>query len=98
MTSPDPALAPPAEPSPYASALEQLDAAADILGLDDGMRETLRRPRREFTAHFPVEMDDGSVRTFSGYRVQHNDARGPYKGGIRYATGVSLDEVRALAM
>ena len=98
MTSSDPSLAPPAEPSPYASALEQLNAAADILGLDDGMRETLRRPRREFSVHFPVEMDDGSVRTFSGYRVQHNDARGPYKGGIRYATGVSLDEVRALAM
>jgi glutamate dehydrogenase (NAD(P)+) len=62
------------------------------------MRERLRRPRREFSVHFPVEMDDGGVRTFSGYRVQHNDARGPYKGGIRYATGVSLDEVRALAM
>ena len=86
------------EPNPYDSALQQLDAAADILGLNRGLRETLRMPRREFTVHFPVEMDDGSVRTFTGYRVQHNDARGPHKGGIRYSAAVSLDEVRALAM
>ena len=93
--------APPApyqEANPYESALQQLDAAADILGLNRGLRETLRMPRREFTVHFPVEMDDGSVRTFTGYRVQHNDARGPHKGGIRYSAAVSLDEVRALAM
>ncbi|PZC42983.1 MAG: glutamate dehydrogenase (NAD(P)+) [Chloroflexi bacterium] len=86
------------EPNPYESALTQLHAAAEILHLDSGVLGGLRKPHREFTVNFPVEMDDGSVRTFTGYRVQHNDARGPYKGGIRYSAHVSLDEVRALAM
>ena len=87
-----------AESNPYESAVEQLEAAATHLHLDGGVLASLRLPRREFTTHFPVEMDDGSVRSFTGYRVQHNDARGPYKGGIRYSPAVSLDEVRALAM
>ncbi len=62
------------------------------------MRAILREPKRELTVHFPVKMDDGSVRMFTGYRVQHNLGRGPAKGGIRYHQDVSLDEVKALAM
>jgi glutamate dehydrogenase (NAD(P)+) len=80
------------------TALAQFDAAADRLGLDDGMRSVLRVCKRELSVHFPVQMDDHTVRMFSGYRVQHNLARGPAKGGLRYSPLVSLDEVRALAM
>ncbi len=83
---------------PYESALEQFDHAADRLDLDAGIREILRRPRRELVVNFPVEMDDGSIRMFSGYRVHHNLTRGPTKGGIRYHPTCDLDEVRALAM
>jgi glutamate dehydrogenase (NAD(P)+) len=79
-------------------AQRQFDLAAERLGLDDGMRRVLREPRRELTVHFPVHMDDGSVRVFTGYRVQHNLGRGPAKGGIRYHQDVSIDEVKALAM
>jgi len=87
----------PAE-NPHDNALEQLNAVADRLGLDEGMREVLRHCKREFTTHFPVQMDDGSIRVFTGYRIHHNEARGPVKGGLRYSLNVSLDEVRALAM
>jgi len=87
----------PAE-NPFDNAIEQLDAAAARLGIDDGMREVLRHCKREFTMNFPVKMDDGSIRVFTGYRVHHNEARGPVKGGLRYSLNVSLDEVRALAM
>jgi glutamate dehydrogenase (NAD(P)+) len=79
-------------------AQSQFDLAAERLNLDQGMRAVLREPRREFTVHFPVHMDDGSVRVFTGYRVQHNLGRGPAKGGIRYHQDVTLDEVKALAM
>jgi glutamate dehydrogenase (NAD(P)+) len=79
-------------------AQRQFDLAADRLDLDPGMRLVLREPRREFTVHFPVHMDDGSVNVFTGYRVQHNLGRGPAKGGIRYHQDVNLDEVKALAM
>ena len=79
-------------------AQRQFDLAAERLDLDPGMRLVLREPRREFTVHFPVHMDDGSVQVFTGYRVQHNLGRGPAKGGIRYHQDVSLDEVKALAM
>ncbi len=79
-------------------AQRQFDLAAERLGLDEGMRLVLREPRREFTVHFPVHMDDGSVQVFTGYRVQHNLGRGPAKGGIRYHQNVSRDEVKALAM
>ena len=82
----------------WAVAQQQFDLAAERLGLDDGIRHVLREPRREFTVHFPVHMDDGSVRVFTGYRVQHNLGRGPAKGGIRYHQDVSIDEVKALAM
>jgi glutamate dehydrogenase (NAD(P)+) len=79
-------------------AQQQFDLAAERLGMDEGMRRVLREPRRELTVHFPVHMDDGSVRVFTGFRVQHNLGRGPAKGGIRYHQDVSLDEVKALAM
>ena len=71
--------------------------AADRLGLPDGCREMLLRPWRELQVQVPVRMDDGRVQVFSGYRVQHNAARGPYKGGVRYHPEAGLDEVRALA-
>jgi glutamate dehydrogenase (NAD(P)+) len=87
----------PAE-NPYQTALAQLDAAAERLHLSDGMRDVLRSCKRELTVNFPVKMDDGSLRVFSGYRVHHNEARGPVKGGLRYSKHVSLDEVRALSM
>ncbi|HEY7701868.1 MAG TPA: Glu/Leu/Phe/Val dehydrogenase [Candidatus Limnocylindrales bacterium] len=79
-------------------AQRQFDLAAERLDMDPGMRLVLREPRREFTVHFPVHMDDGSVQVFTGYRVQHNLGRGPAKGGIRYHQDVTLDEVKALAM
>ncbi len=74
-----------------------LDKACDQLHLDDSMRELLKTPWRELTVAVPVRMDDGSIKTFTGYRVQYNAARGPYKGGIRYHPQADLDEVRALA-
>ena len=79
-------------------ALSQFDDAADRLHLDDDVRGVLRVSKRELSVNFPVNMDDGSIRVFRGYRVQHNIARGPAKGGLRYSPHVSLDEVRALAM
>ena len=82
----------------YAIALTQFNAIADKLGLDDGLRKWLSMPQRELTTHFPVRMDDGRLKVFEGYRVQHSLARGPAKGGIRYHPRVNLEEVRALAM
>jgi len=82
----------------WAVAQQQFDLAAEKLNLDPGLRQVLREPRRELTVHFPVKMDDGSVKVFTGYRVQHNLGRGPAKGGIRYHQDVTLDEVKALAM
>jgi glutamate dehydrogenase (NAD(P)+) len=80
------------------AALQQYDRAADHLGLDRGLRAVLRVPKREVAVNFPVKLDDGSVRVFSGFRVQHNLGRGPAKGGIRFHPATDLDEVRALAM
>ncbi len=85
------------ELNPLLSAEARFDAAAQLLGLDDGMQKVLRSPSREVTVHIPVLLDDGRIEVFTGYRVQHSIARGPAKGGIRYAPDVSLDEVRALA-
>jgi len=79
-------------------AQRQFDLAAEHLHLDPGLRKVLREPRRELTVHFPVHMDDGTVKVFTGYRVQHNLGRGPAKGGIRYHQDVTIDEVKALAM
>lgn len=79
-------------------AVEQFNIAADVIGLDDDLRRILSTCKRELIVHFPVEMDDGSVQVFTGFRVQHNLAAGPSKGGIRYHPDVTLDEVKALAM
>jgi glutamate dehydrogenase (NAD(P)+) len=84
--------------NPFQEAVAQFDAAAERLNLSQELSAILRAPKRELTVHFPVRMDDGHVQLFTGYRVQHNINRGPAKGGIRYDLGVSLDEVRALAM
>ena len=73
------------------------DRAVDRLGLADGVRDMLRRPWRELSVSVPVRMDDGSIKVFSGYRVQHNGVRGPYKGGVRYHPEADQEEVRALA-
>jgi glutamate dehydrogenase (NAD(P)+) len=85
-------------PSPYEIAVQQFDRAAEYLDLKAGIREMLRRPKRELTVNFPVKMDDGSVKVFTGHRVHHSVVLGPTKGGIRYHPDVTLDEVRALAM
>jgi glutamate dehydrogenase/leucine dehydrogenase len=77
--------------------MKVFDNAADFLQLDDGVRNRLKYPERELTVNFPVKMRDGKIKMFTGYRVQHNTARGPAKGGIRYHPGVTLDEMRALA-
>ncbi len=84
--------------SVYDMAVRQFQTAADRLGIDDGTRAILSHPKRELTVHFPVKMDSGEVRVFTGHRVQHNLTRGPGKGGIRYHPDVTLDEVKALAM
>src|SRR2546422_2794628 len=84
--------------NPYDFALLQFERAADHLGLDAGVRRVLSTPKRQLIASVPVKMDDGSISVFHGYRVQHSIARGPSKGGIRYHPGVTLDEVKALAM
>jgi glutamate dehydrogenase (NAD(P)+) len=86
------------EADEWRTAQRQFDAAAEICGLEPQLREILREVQREFTCHFPVEMDDGRIEVFTGYRVQHNITRGPAKGGIRFHPDVSLDEVKALAM
>jgi glutamate dehydrogenase (NAD(P)+) len=84
--------------NPFRIAQQQFDKAAELLDLPLNIREVLRVPQRELTVNFPVKMDDGTTRVFTGYRVQHNLDRGPVKGGIRYHPQVDIDEVRALAM
>ena len=86
------------ERDPWQVALQQFDIAADKLHLDPNMRGILRECQRELIVHFPVRMQDGGVKVFTGYRVQHNTSRGPGKGGIRYHPSVTLNEVKALAM
>ncbi len=81
----------------FEMAQQQFDHVADLLRLDPQVREILRWPLREFHFRIPVRMDDGSIRVFQGYRVQHNDARGPNKGGIRFHPAETADTVRALA-
>ena len=85
------------EKNPWLAAAARFDEAAARLKLDDGMRKVLRTPAREITVNIPVQLDDGRLEVFTGYRVQHSIARGPGKGGIRFAPDVTLDEVRALA-
>jgi glutamate dehydrogenase (NAD(P)+) len=88
----------PVEESAFETAQAQLRSVATTLGIEPGLIELLASTKRELTVNFPVRMDDGSIRIFTGYRVHHSEARGPVKGGIRYSPLVSLDEVRALAM
>jgi glutamate dehydrogenase/leucine dehydrogenase len=83
--------------NPFRIAMRQFDNAAERYGLEPGLREVLRRPRRALSLSLPVKMDDGTVRVFEGFRVQHSNARGPCKGGIRYHPDVTIDEVKALA-
>ena len=85
------------EKNPWLAAAARFDEAAMRLKLDDGMRKVLRAPAKEITVNIPVQLDDGRIEVFTGYRVQHSLARGPAKGGIRFAPDVTLDEVRALA-
>jgi len=84
--------------NPYQTAVQQLDDASKLIKLDDGMRQVLANPKRVLTVSLPVKMDNNEIKVFTGFRSQHNDARGPYKGGIRYHPQVSIDEVKALSM
>jgi len=83
--------------SVYQTVVRQFERAADTVKLDEGVRKILSTTKNEVIVHFPAKMDDGTIRMFSGYRVQHNDSLGPYKGGLRYHPAVDIDEVRALA-
>src|SRR6476620_10373886 len=84
--------------NPYHMAVAQFEAAADRLNLPEDMRAIMRVAKRELTVNFPVRMDNGSGRVYTGYSVKNNINRGPAKGGIRYYANVTLDEVLALAM
>src|ERR1044072_1921373 len=89
--------APAEELNPFKIAQQQFDTAANYLDLDDSMRQVLKNAKRQLVVSIPVKRDGGQVCVFEGYRVQHNIARGPAKGGIRFHPGVTLDEVKALA-
>ncbi len=82
---------------PYENVVEVMENAVEIGNIDKRMFDILKNPQRETKVYLPVEMDDGSVRVFEGYRVQHSNIRGPFKGGIRYHKDVTLNEVKALA-
>jgi glutamate dehydrogenase (NAD(P)+) len=94
---PIPRIAPREDLNPYRIAQIQFDIAAEYLKLDPGLRQILRTPKRVLEVSVPTKMDNGQIKVFTGFRVQHNIARGPAKGGIRYHPGVTLDEVKALA-
>jgi glutamate dehydrogenase (NAD(P)+) len=97
-TQPIPRIAPREDLNPYRISQIQFDIAAEYLKLDQGLRQILRAPKRVLEVSVPTKMDNGQIKVFTGFRVQHNVARGPAKGGIRYHPGVTLDEVKALAM
>ena len=84
--------------NPFEVALTQLEEAAKLVGIDRGTHDVLAQPKRVLTVSLPTRMDNGEIQVFTGFRSQHNDARGPFKGGIRYHPQVSLDEVKALSM
>ena len=88
----------PALINPFETALKQLAEAAKLINLDSGMHEVIAHPKRVLTVAIPTKMDNGEIKVFTGFRSQHNDARGPFKGGIRYHPQVSIDEVKALSM
>ena len=92
-----PKVAPREDLNPYRIAQMQFDMAAEFLKLDAGLRQILRTPKRVMEVSIPIKLDNGQVKVFTGYRVQHNISRGPGKGGIRYHPNVTLDEVKALA-
>src|SRR5207302_7693182 len=85
------------EANPWEAQVARSDVAARKLNLDEGLWKILREPGREIIVHIPVQIDDGTVESFTGFRVQHSIGRGPAKGGIRYGPNVTLDETRALA-
>ncbi len=87
----------PGQINAFDMAQKQFDSVAKLLKLDDGVAELLRWPMREFSFRIPVRLDNGALKVFQGFRVQHNDARGPNKGGIRFAANETMDTVRALA-
>src|ERR671916_700285 len=87
----------PAAINPFEVALKQLDEAAKLINLDKGLQQVLANPKRVLTVSLPIKMDNGEIRVFTGFRSQYNDARGPYKGGIRYHPQVTEDEVIALS-
>jgi len=97
VPQPMPRIAPREDLNPHRIAQIQFDIAAEYLKLDQGLRQILRTPKRVLEVSIPTKMDNGQVKVFTGYRVQHNVARGPAKGGIRYHPNVTLDEVKALA-
>ncbi len=97
-TQPIPRIAPREDLNPYRISQIQFDIAAEYLKLDPGLRQILRTPKRVLEVSIPTKMDNGQIKVFTGFRVQHNVARGPAKGGIRYHPAVTLDEVKALAM
>ena len=84
--------------NPFEMALKQLDEVSKLIKLDKGMHQVLAHPKRVLTVSVPTRMDNGEIKVFTGFRSQHNDARGPFKGGIRYHPQVSIDEVKALSM
>jgi glutamate dehydrogenase/leucine dehydrogenase len=84
--------------NPFEIALKQLDEAAKLINLEQGMRDVLANPKRVLTVSLPVKRDNGKIEVFTGFRSQHNDARGPFKGGIRYHPQVTIEEVKALSM
>ncbi len=92
-----PRMAPREDLNPFRISQIQFDMAAEYLKLDPGLRQILRTPKRVMEVSIPVKMDNGQLKVFTGYRVQHNVARGPAKGGLRYHPNVTLDEVKALA-
>lgn len=83
---------------PYKNVVDVMSKAMDVGNIDKSMFEILKNPQRETKVYLPVEMDDGSVKVFEGYRVQHSNIRGPFKGGIRYHQNISLNEVKALSI
>ena len=91
-------LAPQDPNSLFAMAVENVNAASAISGVPEYVQAILSQPKTELIVHFPVRMDDGRYRIFKGYRIQHNNVLGPYKGGIRYHPELSLDDVKALAL
>ena len=92
-----PKIAPREDLNPFRIAQMQFDMAAEFLKIDAGLRQILRTPKRVMEVSIPIKLDNGQVKVFAGYRVQHNMARGPAKGGVRYHPNLTLDEVKALA-